>query len=243
MMRTITVVFFASILLSAAAASAQPPAGGQQPQPLKNLQVFPKDTPRQQVIATMQAFATGLGVECEHCHVQGDFSADTKPTKNAARAMMKLVDDINTKVPAAVSKSADAATKVQCVTCHRGLAIPKQITDIFTQTMTDKGLPAAIDQYKDLRKQYYGSASYDFGDVPVAAIATRLAQAGKPDDAITLLQMNLEFNPKSARTYGVMANAYGAKKDTANQIKMLEKVLEIDPNNAQAKRQLDQLKK
>ena len=242
-MRTSVALLFTSIVLSAAVASAQPPGGGQAPPPLKNLQVIPKDTPRGQVIQTMQAFATGLGVRCEHCHDTADYSADTKPTKNSARAMMKLVDDINTKIPAAVSKTAADATRVQCVTCHRGLAIPKQLGDIFTQTMTDKGVAAAIDQYKEMRKQYYGSASYDFSEVPLLAIAQRVSQAGKPDDAITLLQMNLEFYPQSARTYGVLANAYGAKKDTANQIKALEKAVELDPANAQAKQQLERLKK
>ena len=231
------------MVLSASAASAQAPAGGQQPQPLKNLQVFPKDTPRQQVIATMQGFAQALGVRCEHCHVEGDNSADTKPTKNAARGMMRMMDDINAKVPAAVSKSAADATKVQCMTCHRGIPIPKQITDIFTSTMNDKGLAAAIDQYKDMRKQYYGGPSYDFSEVPMLGVAQRLAQGGKPDDAITLLQMNIEFNPKSARTYGVLAQVYGSKKDTANQIKALEKSVELDPANEQAKAQLERLKK
>jgi tetratricopeptide (TPR) repeat protein len=243
MMRISIGVLFTSILLSAAVASAQPPAGGQAPPPLKNLQVFPKDTPRGQVVQTMQAFATGLGVRCDYCHDTADYSADAKPTKTSARGMMRLVEDINTKIPAAVSKTAADATRVQCVTCHRGLAIPKQLTDIFTQTMTDKGLAAAIDQYKEMRKQYYGSASYDFSEVPMLTIGQRLSQGGKPDDAITLLQMNLEFNPKSARTYGVLANVYGAKKDTANQIKALEKSIELDPTNEQAKQQLERLKK
>ena len=243
-MRIFVAVVVTSMVLSASAASAQPPAGGgQQPQPLKNLQVFPKDTPRQQVIATMQGFAQALGVRCEHCHVDGDNSADTKPTKNAARGMMRMMDDINAKVPAAVSKSAADATKVQCMTCHRGIPIPKQITDIFTSTMNDKGLAAAIDQYKDMRKQYYGGPSYDFSEAPMLTVAQRLTQGGKPDDAITLLQMNIEFNPKSARTYGVLAQAYGAKKDTANQIKALEKAVELDPANEQVKQQLERIKK
>jgi hypothetical protein len=52
-------------------------------------------------------------------------------------------------------KTSEAATRVQCITCHRGVAIPKQLADILSQTAADKGGPAAVAQYKDLRKQYF----------------------------------------------------------------------------------------
>ena len=66
--------------------------------------------------------------------------------------------------------------------------------------------------------------------------------ANKPDDALTLLQLNAEFNPNSAPTYGGMAQAYLKKNDKENAIKNFEKVIQIDPNNQLAKRQLEQLK-
>jgi tetratricopeptide (TPR) repeat protein len=240
-------IVLATFALSPTIGAAQPPAGGQAPAPLKNLQVLPKDTPRPQVIQAMQGFAQALGVRCEHCHVdeqgKSDFASDDKRPKNVARAMMRLTDDINSKLPAAVSKTAADATRVQCATCHRGVPIPRQLTDILTQTIGEKGLPAAIEQFREMRKQYYGGQSYDFSEVPLLTIAQRTAQAGKPDDAVTLLQLNLEYYPQSARTYGVLANAYGAKKDTANQIKALEKAVELDPKNEQARQQLERLKK
>ena len=64
----------------------------------QNLQVFPKDIGRPQVLQAMQAFSAALGVTCKHCHVfngpgdpMNDFAGDTKPTKNMARAMMRMV--------------------------------------------------------------------------------------------------------------------------------------------------------
>lgn len=36
----------------------------------KNLQVLPKDTPPQQVVAQMQQFTRALGVQCAYCHVE-----------------------------------------------------------------------------------------------------------------------------------------------------------------------------
>jgi hypothetical protein len=115
-------------------AAQGPPAGaGGAPQPpLQNLQVFAKDTPRAQVVQAMQNFSAALGVTCNHCHVfngpgdpMNDFAGDTKPTKNVARAMMRMVREINPAVQKSVpSKAADQIAAVGCATCHRGAAIP-----------------------------------------------------------------------------------------------------------------------
>ena len=56
------------------------------------------------------------------------------------------------------------------------------------------------------------------------------------------LQTNLEYYPKSARTYQAMAQARNAKGDKPGAIKDLEKAVELDPANAQARNQLQQLK-
>jgi len=107
--------------------------GGGAPQPPpQNLQVLPKDMPRQQLLPLMQQITAALGVTCAECHVfngpgdpMNDFASDTKPKKNVARAMMRMVGDINKAVPSAVSKAADQTARVGCATCHRGAAIPE----------------------------------------------------------------------------------------------------------------------
>jgi hypothetical protein len=241
----------AVVLLAGSVASAQqPPAGGGQPPPppMTNLQIIPKDTPRQQVIQTMQAFAGALGVRCEHCHIdegpgKQDFASDAKLPKKTARAMLLLTRDINAKIPEATGKTAEAATRVQCVTCHRGVAIPRQLSDIVTDAINADGAAAGIAKYRDLRKQYFGGQSYDFSEGGLLAVAQRLTAANKPDDALAVLQTNVEFYPQSSRTYVAMAQAYQRKSDTAGAMKSLEKAVELDPQNAQAKRMLDTLKK
>jgi cytochrome c-type biogenesis protein CcmH/NrfG len=47
---------------------------------------------------------------------------------------------------------------------------------------------------------------------------------------------------KSSRTCQALAQAYQKKNDKDNAIKALEKAVELDPNNNQAKQQLQQLK-
>jgi hypothetical protein len=241
-------------------------AGGGPPAPVahQNLHVLAQDIPQPQLLQVMQGFTQGLGVQCTYCHADApapegggrgagrgrggpaaaplDFPSDAKPTKKAAREMMLLVRDINTKVPVAVGKTAEAATRVQCITCHRGVAIPKQLGDILAQTAMDKGTPAAIAQYKDLRKQYFGAQAYDFSEAGLITIAQRSTAADAPDDAMAWLQLNLEYFPLSSRTYAAMAQAQQKKNDKESALKSLTRAVELDPQNAQAKRQLDQLK-
>ena len=56
------------------------------------------------------------------------------------------------------------------------------------------------------------------------------------------LQLNLEYYPLSSRTYVGLSQAQQKKNDKDAAIKSLEKAIELDPQNAQTKRQLDQLK-
>jgi hypothetical protein len=264
--------FSVAVLASSSLLAQQPAApqrGGGPPIPAvsQNLQVLPKDAPAAQVFQVMQSFSAALGVQCSYCHVpltsgpalaagaapaaggrgvpaqlQFNFASEDKPQKKAAREMMLMVRDLNPKVAAAVGKAADATTRVACVTCHRGVAIPKQLADILDQTTMEKGTPAAVAQYKDLRKQYFGAQAYDFSEGSLVTYAQRATQANKADDAIAWLQVNLEYFPLSSRTYAGLAAAQRAKNDTAAAVKSLEKAVELDPQNAQLKRQLDQLK-
>jgi hypothetical protein len=241
-------------MLSASLASAQ--GGGvtgtaqaAPPPPMTNLQIIPKDTPRPQVLATMQAFTQSLGVQCNYCHVfegrggRNDMASDEKPTKKAARGMMLLAREINTKLPEAVGKAADATTRVGCATCHRGVPIPKQIADIVTEAAAGGGATAGLAKYKELRTQFYGGQSYDFSEGSLIAIAQRANTANKTDDALAYLNANLEYYPKSARTYVTMAQVKNGKGDKPGAIAALEKAVELEPGNAQAKAQLEGLKK
>ena len=240
------------VVLAGAVGAAQAPAGGGQPPPpppMTNLQIIPKDTPRPQVLATMQAFTQSLGVQCNYCHVfegrggRNDFASDEKAPKKAARGMMILAREVNTKLPEAVGKAADATTRVGCATCHRGVPIPKQIADIVTDAAASGGATAGLAKYKELRTQFYGGQSYDFSEGSLILIAQRANTANKADDALAYLNANLEYFAKSARTYVTMAQVKNAKGDKPGAIAALEKAVELDPNNAQAKAQLETLKK
>ena len=102
---------------------------------------------------------------------------------------------------------------------------------------------AGLAKYRELREKFYGGQSYDFSENGLLATAQRAIAANKPDDALAYLQANVDYYPKSARSYLAMSQAHLAKQDKAGAIKDLEKALDIDPNNAQAKTQLETIKK
>jgi hypothetical protein len=106
-------------------------AGGGQAAAPKNLQVLPAKLTTPEVVTVMQTFTAALGVTCAHCHVfvangspMNDMASDMKPQKNIARAMLRMANDINARLSTVIQKPADQRTKVECMTCHRGSAIP-----------------------------------------------------------------------------------------------------------------------
>lgn len=97
--------------------------GGGQGAPLQNLQVLPKDMPRQEVTALMRTFTAALGVQCTHCHVgtpQERFKDDL-PAKATARKMLKMAMALNADT---FEVKAGEPNKVTCFTCHRGALKP-----------------------------------------------------------------------------------------------------------------------
>ena len=78
----------------------------------KNIQVL-KGIPADQLIPGMQFIAASLGVECQFCHVEGDFEKDEKKTKRTARKMMEMMFAIN-------KDNYEGHLEVTCYSCHRG---------------------------------------------------------------------------------------------------------------------------
>jgi hypothetical protein len=106
----------------------------------KNLQIFPKDIPRDELMAVMRGFTRALGVRCNHCHVVTatepkevlNFPADTKEEKRVARVMLQMTQQINGAWMDRVEQAAglpatpgENEVLVSCWTCHRGKAEPE----------------------------------------------------------------------------------------------------------------------
>jgi tetratricopeptide (TPR) repeat protein len=199
----------------------------------------------------MQEVAQSLGVQCAYCHPRmgqqnvqpppADAPANAPPKMAIAAAMMAMTRDLNSKIVAATGKSANEATRVTCMTCHRGVAIPGQLFEIIAKTALKTSPEAAVSQYRELRSQYYGRDAYDFGEDTLLNSAQQIVRV-KPAASIPILRLNLEFYPKSVRSYTQIAFAYTRSLDDENAISTLEKALEIEPESGVIKGQLEQLK-
>ena len=84
-------------------------------QAFKNIQVV-KHMPANQLQVTMQFIAASLGVDCSYCHTPPAMEKDDKPTKQTARRMMGMMNEIN--------RNFGDKTVVNCATCHRGQTKP-----------------------------------------------------------------------------------------------------------------------
>lgn len=82
-----------------------------------NLKIL-KVTSGADVQQIMKTFTSGLGVQCTHCHMAGNYASDENPKKEVGRQMIRMTQEIN-------GKFHDGKLRVSCYTCHRGEAEPK----------------------------------------------------------------------------------------------------------------------
>jgi tetratricopeptide (TPR) repeat protein len=231
--------------------AASPAAAQEQAWRGKNLLVFPRDITREALIQRMREFSFALGVRCQYCHAGGngvslegvDFASDEKPAKVKARAMLRMVDQINGTLLPQLAARADPRVDVACVTCHRGLPLPKTLQTTLFETVTRQGAAAAVAQYRKLRADEALSGRYDFGEWEINELARRLVDAGKRDAAIEILDMNGEFYPKSADIDFQLAELYRASGDRARALERYKLAVQKNPNHQPAKNRLAELEK
>jgi tetratricopeptide (TPR) repeat protein len=239
-----------TFLLVAACAAPAAPARAQTAQPPpKNLQVLPNDTARPALIQRMREFSFALGVRCQYCHVGGNgvsfdgvvFESDEKLPKQKARAMMRMVDALNTSVLPQLPGRASSGATVDCVTCHRGLPVPKTIDTVLLETVEHDGAAAAVQKYRDLRAKESMMGRWDFDEWRVNEVARVLQERKNPDAAIALLEMNGEFYPQSTAVDTQLAELFRARGDTAKALERYRAALRKDPNNSRARQMIAEL--
>jgi hypothetical protein len=199
--------------------------------------------PARPPLPDMGSVAAALGVTCDYCHAgrgaEPKLTANGKPRLEVGREMIAMTASLNATVQAATGKTAREAAAVTCATCHRGVSIPRPLTDILLLTSVREGADAAVTQYRELRGQHFGRGSYDFGEDTLLNVARRLANA-RPEVAIPLADLNLEFFPKSVQSLVIKAIAQSGHDDEAA-VATLKQALEIDPDNGEIKGRLYQL--
>lgn len=219
------------------------------PEKFDNLQVFPAGTPRAVLVQRMREFSFALGVRCAHCHTEASpgvanrYASDARPAKQQARAMLRMVDTINaTLLPALPSHAAPRVT-VDCVTCHRGVALPKSLQTTLFEITEAEGAAAAVARYRDLRNTALASGRYNFGEWEINELARRLTEAGRTAEAITILEMNLEFHSGSADIEMMLGNIHRGRGERDAAIARYRAALAKVPEHEGAKLRLAEMEK
>jgi tetratricopeptide (TPR) repeat protein len=230
-------------LLGATAAAAPPEAP-------KNLKYFPKGIARDALVQRMREFSFALGVRCQYCHAGGDgvsfegvdFSSDEKPAKNKARTMLRMVDALN-KDLAKLPARHKPAVKMECVICHRGLPVPMTLATELTEVIDGEGIAAAVKHYRELREKTLERGLFSFDQWTMNELARALAEGGKTDAAIAMLELNAEFYPKSADIDFALAELHRTRGERDKAIERFKAGLAKRPESPVAKQKLEELEK
>lgn len=219
------------------------------PERFQNLQVLPTGIARDSLVQIMRGFSFALGVRCQYCHAGGDgisfegvsFDSDDKVTKRKARFMLRMVDSLNRIVLAGLPGRSDPPVTIQCVTCHRGLSKPTTLQIVLMKTIEESGVDSAIKQYRGLRERTAFNGYFDFTEWRINELARHLVAAGKTPEAIAILEMNAEFNPRSGSIQFELGDLYRQRGDKDKAIAAFQRVLQINPDNPQARQRLTEL--
>ncbi|MGH7681021.1 MAG: c-type cytochrome [Candidatus Eiseniibacteriota bacterium] len=223
-------------------------ASAQIPDKFTNLKILPKSIAKDDLVSTMRGFSVGLGVRCNYCHVEMDstkgkgmdWPSDAKKEKTVARNMMTMVTAINKSYIA--KAGIQSPTQVQCVTCHHGIQEPETLTDVLKKTVVKDGVPAAQQQYRDLRTKYYGTGAYDFSSLGLRDLASWMVKDRNDlDGAITIVTMSIDQDPSNSDNYVVLGSIQIKKGDKEAAFASLKHALELDPQNHRAQDMLNSL--
>ena len=149
------IIFALCLSLTSAAAMHQdnPPAE----KVYKNIKTL-IGTPASEVIPSMKFMCASLKVDCEFCHKADDYASDEKQAKEAARHMIVMQRDINTK-------NFNGRVQVTCNTCHNGSPNPQRaplVMGISRQTIKRGG---ATMTPADVLKKFQDASGGDLSTV------------------------------------------------------------------------------
>jgi tetratricopeptide (TPR) repeat protein len=239
------------ILHLCAAVTLSAGTGAQPAWKAQNLQHFPKDIPRQELIQRMREFSFALGVRCEYCHdapegnpnVTPNFASDDKMPKQKARAMLRMVDQLNSNILPTLPSRVEPRVEVSCATCHRGLPLPKTLQTTLFEIVKKDGAAAAVTRYRELRRDHTLSGRYNFGEWEINELGRRLIQDGAAEAALTILEMNAEFYPKSGSLQFQIGELLLAKGMKDQALERYKAALALLPDHPGAKGRIAELEK
>lgn len=109
------------------------------------------------------------------------------------------------------------------------------------KTIDESGVDSAVKQYRGLRERVAINGYFDFTEWRINELARHLVAAGKIPEAIAILEMNGEFNPRSASIPFELGELYRQRGERAKAIAAFQKALQVNPQNQLARQRLTEL--
>ena len=181
---------------------------------------------------------TESGVVKEHSHhgTSLDFEAlmYVEPSKDAA--IILLTNNKNSKV-------FEIKDAIKSILQGAPYKVPKKsIRTVLMRRIDDAQADEIIKLYNDIKAKQPGD--YDFDNEQVFnQIGYSLVSRKRLDEAIKIFELNAKMFPKSANVYDSLGEAYFNKGDKKSALVNYRKSLEINPNNAAAKKIVDEIEK
>jgi len=110
-----------------------------------------------------------------------------------------------------------------------------------TAAYVDQGIEAAVATYRRLKTEQ--PKEWNFGEAQLNTLGYQLLQRNLVDDAIAVFLLNVEMYPEGFNPYDSLGEAYLAAGKTDLAIASYRRSLELNPNNDNAVRVLETLKK
>jgi tetratricopeptide (TPR) repeat protein len=130
------------------------------------------------------------------------------------------------------AREAEPRPVVTCYSCHRGLTEPpRDIRLVLAETAEAEGIAAALARYKGLRERHYGTGRYDFSERSLNALAQRMLEKGRKDDARAALELNKELYPRSASVEATFGRYYLVSEEKEKARAAFRRALELDPED------------
>jgi peptidylprolyl isomerase len=114
------------------------------------------------------------------------------------------------------------------------------VSQVLSRTLQEKGIDAALAQYRDLKARGFGDLFTNESDLNMFGYT--LLRQKQTKEAIEILKLNVEAYPQSGNVYDSLAEAYMVNGDTTLAIENYEKALALDPKNMNAVEMLKKLK-
>lgn len=116
--------------------------------------------------------------------------------------------------------------------------LPRQsIRELLGKVVADEGAAQAIAHYHAWKQQRANDINFNEGEVNL--LGYELLWAGRVDDALAILRLNMEEYPHSANVYDSYGDALLAKGDTVNALVHFKNALDLDPTMTATKEKIE----